>query len=88
MIDQIIKDSLAKHLMRAMKLQMLNFNILIIPTLAIIIFKEGVEEVIIKEEVSVKILHRFVVDITKEVIMAVGALEEVCNVLRFILVKL
>lgn len=82
MIDQFTKDSFTKHLMKGMMPQMLKFNKLIIPTLITIIFEE---EVIVEEEVTVEILCHFVVDIIKQVIMVVVALEEVCNILRFFL---
>lgn len=82
MIDQFTKDSFIKHLMKVVMPQMLKFNILIIPTLITIIFEE---EIIVEEEVTVEILCHFVVDIIKQVIIVVVAMEEVCNILRFFL---
>jgi hypothetical protein len=68
-IDQITKDSLTKHLMKVVILHMVKFNIKIVPIQVIIIFKEAVEEVIIKEEVTVEVLPHLVVVITKEVVI-------------------
>lgn len=69
MIDQITKDSLTKYLMKVVILHMVKFNIKIVPIQVIIIFKEAVEEIIIKEEVTVEVLPHLVVVITKEVVV-------------------
>jgi len=73
-ITKTTEDSLIKNLMTVVIHHTVKFHVLIIPTKDIIIFKEVVEDVIIKEEVTMEVLHHLVMDIIKEVIRAVVVL--------------